>query len=158
MQISLIPNPPYERAPDTNLSAVSNHLTVTRKPLANSDSESTAKQLSTEEDATSPTLKSDILANPSSTKESAITLQLVPNSTNAAAQQYPQASGSTGDWVIGPAEKAKYDSIYATLDRTNRGFITGDEALPFFSASKLPEEALAHHLGPGRHQFSSAFI
>jgi epidermal growth factor receptor substrate 15 len=67
----------------------------------------------------------------------------VPNSTNAAAQQYPQASGSTGDWVIGPAEKAKYDSIYATLDRTNRGFITGDEALPFFSASKLPEEALA---------------
>jgi epidermal growth factor receptor substrate 15 len=63
--------------------------------------------------------------------------------TYATPQQYPQASGSTGDWAITPAEKVKYDSIYATLDRTNRGFITGDEAVPFFSESKLPEEALA---------------
>jgi epidermal growth factor receptor substrate 15 len=59
------------------------------------------------------------------------------------AQLYPQASGSAGDWAITPADKAKFDSIYVTLDKTNKGFITGDEAVPFFSESKLPEEALA---------------
>ncbi|KUJ08626.1 uncharacterized protein LY89DRAFT_599682, partial [Mollisia scopiformis] len=58
-------------------------------------------------------------------------------------QQFPQASGSAGDWAITPADKAKFDNIYNGLDRTNRGFITGDEAVPFFSESKLPEEALA---------------
>ncbi|KAE8449707.1 hypothetical protein EG329_007482 [Mollisiaceae sp. DMI_Dod_QoI] len=58
-------------------------------------------------------------------------------------QQFPQNSGTTGDWAITPADKAKFDNIYNDLDRTNRGFITGDEAVPFFSESKLPEEALA---------------
>ena len=61
----------------------------------------------------------------------------------AAPQLYPQASGSSSDWAITHAEKSKFDSIYATLDKTNKGFITGDEAVPFFSESKLPEEALA---------------
>jgi epidermal growth factor receptor substrate 15 len=60
-----------------------------------------------------------------------------------APQLFAQASGSAGDWAVSPADKAKFDSIYATLDKTNRGFITGDEAVPFFSESKLPEEALA---------------
>ncbi|CZR53810.1 related to EDE1 protein [Phialocephala subalpina] len=58
-------------------------------------------------------------------------------------QQFPQNSGSAGDWAITPADKAKFDNIYNGLDRSNRGFITGDEAVPFFSESKLPEEALA---------------
>ncbi len=48
-----------------------------------------------------------------------------------------------GGWVISPADKARFDAIYVTLDKTNRGFITGDEAVPFFSNSKLPEEVLA---------------
>jgi epidermal growth factor receptor substrate 15 len=57
--------------------------------------------------------------------------------------QFPQATGSSTDWAITPSDKLKFDNIYNTLDRTNRGFITGDEAVPFFSESKLPEEALA---------------
>jgi epidermal growth factor receptor substrate 15 len=61
----------------------------------------------------------------------------------SAAQQFPQASGSASDWAITPADKAKFDNIYNGLDKSNRGFITGDEAVPFFSESKLPEEALA---------------
>lgn len=61
-------------------------------------------------------------------------------------QQFPQATGGSSngvDWAITPADKAKFDNIYNNLDRANRGFITGDEAVPFFSESKLPEEALA---------------
>jgi epidermal growth factor receptor substrate 15 len=64
-------------------------------------------------------------------------------SAYGAPPQYPQATGSGGDWLIMPADKAKFDAIYSGLDRTNKGFITGDEAVPFFSESKLPEEALA---------------
>jgi epidermal growth factor receptor substrate 15 len=55
--------------------------------------------------------------------------------------QFPQNSGS--QWAITPGDKAKFDGIYNNLDKANRGFITGDEAVPFFSESKLPEEALA---------------
>jgi epidermal growth factor receptor substrate 15 len=58
-------------------------------------------------------------------------------------QQFPQATGSGMDWAITASDKAKFDNIYNGLDRANRGFITGDEAVPFFSESKLPEEALA---------------
>ncbi|RDW71354.1 putative UBA containing protein [Coleophoma cylindrospora] len=54
-----------------------------------------------------------------------------------------QATGAGMDWAITPGDKQKFDGIYATLDRTNKGFITGEEAVPFFSESKLPEEALA---------------
>jgi epidermal growth factor receptor substrate 15 len=57
--------------------------------------------------------------------------------------QFPQNSGSGGGWAITPGDKAKFDGIYNNLDKANRGFITGDEAVPFFSESKLPEEALA---------------
>ena len=57
--------------------------------------------------------------------------------------QFPQTTGSGNDWAITPGDKAKFDSIYTNLDRANKGFITGDEAVPFFSESKLPEEALA---------------
>ncbi|KAI0203052.1 hypothetical protein F4808DRAFT_449381 [Astrocystis sublimbata] len=53
----------------------------------------------------------------------------------------PQTTGS--DWVIAPADKAKYDQFYADLDKTNKGFITGEEAVPFLSQSKLSEDALA---------------
>ncbi|KAI8947382.1 hypothetical protein F4801DRAFT_511438 [Xylaria longipes] len=53
----------------------------------------------------------------------------------------PQATGS--DWLITPADKAKYDQFYADLDKTNKGYITGEEAVPFLSQSKLSEDALA---------------
>ncbi|RDL38456.1 EF-hand protein [Venustampulla echinocandica] len=64
-------------------------------------------------------------------------------SAYAAPQQYAQYSGPVGEWAITPSDKAKFDAIYSTLDTTNKGYITGEEAVPFFSESKLPEEALA---------------
>lgn len=70
-------------ASDIHLSSASNHLTVTRKPLSGSDCKSTAKQLSTQEEITLPTIKSGTLANLSSADESAATLQLVSNSTSS---------------------------------------------------------------------------
>ncbi|KAA8573463.1 hypothetical protein EYC84_005048 [Monilinia fructicola] len=56
-------------------------------------------------------------------------------------QQIPQPSGS--DWLINPIDKQKFDGIYHGLDRSGQGFITGDQAVPFFQESKLPEEVLA---------------
>ncbi|PVH82910.1 hypothetical protein DL98DRAFT_126524 [Cadophora sp. DSE1049] len=58
-------------------------------------------------------------------------------------QQFPQNSGPVGEWAITPSDKQKFDGIYNNLDRANKGYITGDEAVPFFSESKLPEEVLA---------------
>ncbi|KAJ2978028.1 hypothetical protein NUW58_g7624 [Xylaria curta] len=53
----------------------------------------------------------------------------------------PQSTGN--DWLITPGDKAKYDQFYADLDKTNKGYITGEEAVPFLSQSKLSEDALA---------------
>ncbi|KAK0122269.1 hypothetical protein ONS95_010519 [Cadophora gregata] len=64
-------------------------------------------------------------------------------SYTAPPQQFPQNSGPVGDWAITPSDKQKFDGIYNNLDRANKGYITGDEAVPFFSESKLPEEVLA---------------
>ncbi|ODA82138.1 hypothetical protein RJ55_00644 [Drechmeria coniospora] len=56
----------------------------------------------------------------------------------------PQTTGpAAGDWAVTPADKERFDQIYATLDKTKKGYITGDEAVPFFSQSNLSEEALA---------------
>ncbi|KAJ6441896.1 54S ribosomal protein L33, mitochondrial [Purpureocillium lavendulum] len=56
----------------------------------------------------------------------------------------PQTTGpAANDWAITPADKERFDQIYATLDKTKKGYITGDEAVPFFSQSNLSEDALA---------------
>ncbi|KIX09603.1 uncharacterized protein Z518_00683 [Rhinocladiella mackenziei CBS 650.93] len=56
----------------------------------------------------------------------------------------PLSSQSTGDnWAVSPADKARFDSIFATVDRQGRGFITGDQAVEFFGNARLPEEILA---------------
>jgi epidermal growth factor receptor substrate 15 len=57
----------------------------------------------------------------------------------------PLAPQSTGDaWLITPADKQRFDVIYDSLDKTKKGFITGEEAVPFLSQSNLPEAALAN--------------
>ncbi|KAI1404399.1 hypothetical protein F4819DRAFT_123495 [Hypoxylon fuscum] len=53
----------------------------------------------------------------------------------------PQVTG--GDWLVTPTDKTRFDQFYADLDKTNKGFITGEEAVPFLSQSGLPEDALA---------------
>ncbi|KAI9807536.1 MAG: hypothetical protein M1825_005476 [Sarcosagium campestre] len=47
------------------------------------------------------------------------------------------------DWAVSPKDKAQFDGVFASLDRTNRGFITGEEAVRFFGNSNLPAEILA---------------
>ncbi|KAA8620211.1 EF-hand 4 multi-domain protein [Pyrenophora tritici-repentis] len=53
----------------------------------------------------------------------------------------PQPAGS--DWLISPQEKASYDNLFKGVDTMGRGFITGDQAVRFFSDSGLPEDVLA---------------
>jgi epidermal growth factor receptor substrate 15 len=53
----------------------------------------------------------------------------------------PQTTGS--DWAVAPADKVRFDQFYADLDKSNKGFITGEEAVPFLSQSGLSEDALA---------------
>lgn len=55
-----------------------------------------------------------------------------------------QSVQSTGvAWAIGPQEKASYDNLFAKVDTTGRGFITGEQAVHFFSDSGLAEDVLA---------------
>ncbi|KAK4630892.1 hypothetical protein CLAFUR4_03836 [Fulvia fulva] len=52
-----------------------------------------------------------------------------------------QTSGTP--WLITPADKAKFDQFFNTIDTQRRGVITGEQAVQFFSDSRLPEESLA---------------
>jgi len=59
-------------------------------------------------------------------------------------QTPPVAFQTTGnDWLVTPQDKAKYDSIFATIDKSGLGYITGEQAVQFFSNSGLSEDALA---------------
>ncbi|KAK3343642.1 hypothetical protein B0T25DRAFT_303484 [Lasiosphaeria hispida] len=55
----------------------------------------------------------------------------------------PLAAQSTGDWLVSASDKGRFDQLYDELDKTKKGFITGEEVVPFFSQSNLSEEALA---------------
>ncbi|GIZ36603.1 hypothetical protein CKM354_000007300 [Cercospora kikuchii] len=56
----------------------------------------------------------------------------------------PIAAQTTGQpWLITPADKAKFDQFFATIDPAGRGIITGEQAVSFFSNSGLSEESLA---------------
>jgi epidermal growth factor receptor substrate 15 len=56
----------------------------------------------------------------------------------------PQSVQATGsDWLISPQEKSSYDNLFNGVDKAGRGFITGDQAVRFFSDSGLPEDVLA---------------
>jgi epidermal growth factor receptor substrate 15 len=58
-----------------------------------------------------------------------------------APSQSSQATGS--DWLISQQEKSSYDNLFNGVDKAGRGFITGDQAVRFFSDSGLPEDVLA---------------
>ncbi|KAL2024356.1 hypothetical protein VTK56DRAFT_8838 [Thermocarpiscus australiensis] len=55
----------------------------------------------------------------------------------------PITAHTTGDWLVTPADKAKFDLLFDELDKAKRGFISGEEAVPFFSQSNLSEDVLA---------------
>lgn len=52
-----------------------------------------------------------------------------------------QTSGTP--WLITPADKAKFDQFFNSIDPQGLGIITGEQAVSFFSDSRLPEETLA---------------
>lgn len=83
-----------------------------------------------------------------STAFSSLQKQPSGNSANRAtygstSQLLPQVTGSGSSWLITHTDKAKFDTIFTSLDKSNRGYISGDEAVPFFSESKLPDDVLA---------------
>ena len=47
------------------------------------------------------------------------------------------------EWAISSQDKAQFDQIFASVDTSNKGYVTGEEAVGFFSNSRLPEEVLA---------------
>ena len=47
------------------------------------------------------------------------------------------------DWAISPQDKTQFDQIFASVDTSKKGYVTGEEAVGFFSNSRLPEEVLA---------------
>jgi epidermal growth factor receptor substrate 15 len=53
------------------------------------------------------------------------------------------AQQTGGDWAISPQEKQTYDNRFSKVDTLGRGFITGEQAVQFFSDSGLPEDVLA---------------
>ncbi|KAF2836967.1 hypothetical protein M501DRAFT_1018373 [Patellaria atrata CBS 101060] len=56
----------------------------------------------------------------------------------------PQSAAPTGnDWLITPNEKNQYDNLFNKVDTEGRGYITGEQAVSFFSDSGLPEDILA---------------
>lgn len=56
----------------------------------------------------------------------------------------PMSAQTTGpQWLITPQEKAKYDQFFSTVDTQNKGIVTGEQAVRFFSDSGLPEDTLA---------------
>ncbi|CCG80517.1 UBA/TS-N domain protein [Taphrina deformans PYCC 5710] len=57
-------------------------------------------------------------------------------------QQMPSSAGEA-EWDVKPHEKANYDNLFNDLDKSQKGHVTGEEAVGFFLQSKLPEEDLA---------------
>lgn len=55
----------------------------------------------------------------------------------------PPVPATGSDWLISPQEKASYDNLFNKVDTTGRGYITGDQAVHFFSDSGLAEDILA---------------
>lgn len=56
----------------------------------------------------------------------------------------PQSVQTTGTpWLVTSQDKAKFDQFFATIDTQGRGVISGEQAVRFFSDSRLPEDTLA---------------
>ncbi|MCJ1314216.1 hypothetical protein MMC25_007896 [Agyrium rufum] len=58
------------------------------------------------------------------------------------AQLQTGPASSSSNWAVTPAEKSQFDTIFARVDTGSRGVITGEQAVGFFSNSRLPEEDL----------------
>ena len=46
-------------------------------------------------------------------------------------------------WDITPAEKARFDGFFDSIDTSRQGYVEGEQAVAFFLESRLPETVLA---------------
>ncbi|KAI5787244.1 hypothetical protein EDC01DRAFT_749957 [Geopyxis carbonaria] len=69
--------------------------------------------------------------------QSPLSRQFTPPAPQNAVQR------DTTGWAINAADKQRFDAVFLTVDKANPTVITGEEAVPFFSNSKLSEEVLA---------------
>lgn len=73
----------------------------------------------------------------------------VPDSRRSSEARQPQAPSqqtqfiAQPEWTITPQDRTKFNSIFASLDKSNRGVIGAAEVVPFLTTSNLPEETLA---------------
>lgn len=79
---------------------------------------------------------------PQSQSQSQPQSQPQPPSASSTGLATPAAQG--GDWAITPADKARYDGFFDSLDTERSGFVGGTVVVPFFLQSGLDESTLAH--------------
>jgi hypothetical protein len=59
-------------------------------------------------------------------------------------QTTPSPASSTSDWVVSPADKMRYDGIFARSDLDRDGLVSGTEVKDVFLKSGLETRVLAH--------------
>ncbi|KAK0858993.1 hypothetical protein LTS02_009528 [Friedmanniomyces endolithicus] len=64
-----------------------------------------------------------------------------PSNYGTPTAQSAQMTGTP--WLVTAQQKAKYDQFFASIDTQGRGVLTGEQAVQFFSDSRLPEDSLA---------------
>ncbi|KKF94724.1 putative calcium-binding protein [Ceratocystis platani] len=88
-----------------------------------------------------PPLPTQMSTNPPALRPAATGAR--PSTATIQSQSTGFGASLSNDWLVTPLEKQRFDQFYDDLDKTRRGYITGEEAVPFFSQSDLGEEALA---------------
>ncbi|XP_047645086.1 epidermal growth factor receptor substrate 15 isoform X3 [Phacochoerus africanus] len=79
-------------------------------------------------------------------------LRLIPSSSASAKEPYHSlppvgilpTKAPLRQWVVSPAEKAKYDEIFLKTDKDMDGFVSGLEVREIFLKTGLPSALLAH--------------
>ena len=55
-----------------------------------------------------------------------------------------QFTGPSSDWLITPRDKLSFDDLFSKVDTLKLGYISGEQAVSYFSDSGLASEVLAH--------------
>jgi epidermal growth factor receptor substrate 15 len=66
-----------------------------------------------------------------------------PSAVRASAGPFTPPGTGTAEWLIRPREKVGYDNLFDKVDTAKLGYVSGDQAVVFFSESGLPSEVLA---------------
>jgi len=70
-----------------------------------------------------------------------------PFSPSASESSYfsavPGQRQENGIQPINPVEKTRFDTFFDMLDKQKQGYIAGQDAVPFFATSKLPDHQMA---------------